>query len=51
MQKRPRRPSSSEKKAFAVGLRTRRATAVVLVASKRAPVVGPFTLQAVVSSN
>ncbi len=51
MQKRRKGSSGSEKKAFAVGLRTRRATAIVLVAGKRAPFAGPFILQAVVSSN
>lgn len=41
----------SAKRVFVVGRRTRKATAVVLVGRRPAPVRGPWTLQAVVSAN
>ncbi len=41
----------SGKRAFVLGRRNRRATEVVLVARRRPPLTGPWTLRAVVSAN
>lgn len=40
-----------EKRAFAVGRRTSKSTALMVMGRKRAPLRGPFTLEAVVSAN
>ena len=37
--------------AFVVGRRTRRTTTLYLLRLTRTPIIGPFTLRAVVSSN